>query len=160
MYKSILFVCEANKCRSAMAEFLLKHLLQEQGMDGQIQVRSGGIAYYARDGALISQDAEILLKNDGVSVSDEFRTTDLKQHSELLTEADLLLTMTSDQLERLAGFPEAEGKEAHTLKSFVGETGDIEDPEGQEDDQAYTECWTQVKKCLRKSVDRICSPHP
>ena len=157
-YKSILFVCEANKCRSAMAEFLLKHMLQELGVEDQIQVRSGGIAIYARDGSLASQDVAILLKEDGIVVPDHFRSTDLNRHSDLIAEADLILTMTAQQIERLADFPEAQGKESYTLKKFAGESGDIDDPEGEGDD-AYAKCKVEVERCLKKSIGRI-RPQP
>ena len=157
-YKSILFVCEANKCRSAMAEFLLKHMLRGLGVEDQVQVRSGGIAIYARDGSLISQDAAILLKEDGVVVPEDFRSIDLNRHSDLIADADLILTMTAQQIEKLADFPEAQGKEAYTLKEFAGESGDIDDPEGEGDD-AYTRCKVEVERCIKKSVGRI-RPQP
>ena len=161
MYKSILFVCEANKCRSAMAELLLRRMLQERGLDHRIQVRSGGIAFYAWDGSLVSHDVIILLKGDGIIVPDEFRATDLKRHPELFAEADLIITMTETQLQKLADFPEAKGKEAYTLKQLAGESGDIADPERQEnkgdyDGDPYAACKLDIERCLKKAIGRIC----
>ena len=153
-YKSILFVCEANKCRSAMAEFLLKHMLRELDAEDQVQVRSGGIAIYARDGSLVSQDVTILLREDGIVVPDDFKSTDLNRHRDLIAEADLILTMTTQEIQRLAEFPEAQGKEAYALKQFAGESGDIDDPEGEGDD-AYAKCKVEVERCLKKSIGRI-----
>ena len=157
-YRSILFVCEANKCRSAMAELLLKDMLQKLGLDHQVAARSGGIASYAWDDALISHDVLILLRASGID-AESFRSVDLKRHTDLLAAADLILTMTDDQLERLAEYPEAAGTEAYTLKSFAGEEGDIADPEG-EHEEAYTECKVEVERCLGKAMARIVPTPP
>jgi len=39
----ILFVCSGNICRSPTAEGVLRHLLRERGMDGEVEVASAGI---------------------------------------------------------------------------------------------------------------------
>ena len=144
-----------------MAELLLRRMLQERSLDHQIEVRSGGIAFYAWDGSLVSHDVIILLKGDGIIVPDEFRATDLKRHPGLFAEADLIITMTEQQLEKLADFPEAKGKEAHTLKQLAGESGDIADPERQEnkgdyDGDPYAACKMDIQRCLKKAIGRIC----
>ena len=36
----ILFVCHGNICRSPMAEFVMKHLVKESGLDDQFQIAS------------------------------------------------------------------------------------------------------------------------
>jgi protein-tyrosine phosphatase len=38
----ILFVCMGNICRSPTAEGVMRHLLAERGLDGQIEVQSAG----------------------------------------------------------------------------------------------------------------------
>ena len=38
--KKILFVCHGNICRSPMAEFVMKHLVREEGLADQIAVDS------------------------------------------------------------------------------------------------------------------------
>ena len=38
--KKILFVCHGNICRSPMAEFVMKHLVREAGLMGEISVAS------------------------------------------------------------------------------------------------------------------------
>ncbi|MEJ7787245.1 MAG: low molecular weight protein-tyrosine-phosphatase [Solirubrobacteraceae bacterium] len=39
----ILFVCSGNICRSPTAEGVMRHLLRERGMDGEVEVASAGI---------------------------------------------------------------------------------------------------------------------
>jgi protein-tyrosine-phosphatase len=141
-----------------MAELMLKDMLQKLGLDHQVEVRSAGIASYAWDDALISHDALILLRASGID-AEAFRSTDLKRHTDLLAAADLILTMTDDQLERLGEYPEAVGAKAYTLKAFAGEVGDIADPEG-EHEEAYAECKVEVERCLKKAMPRIVPSPP
>ena len=153
-YRSILFVCDANTFRSPMAELMLKWMLMSLGADNQIQVRSGGISGHARDGAMISLDARLILKADGISCHEDFRSQDISRHRELVTEADLILTMTAKQKDRILGLKEAEGKEVYILKEFVGEQGDIADPEGYSDVH-YMKCKVQIEDCLKRAIVKI-----
>jgi len=149
---NILFVCDANTCRSPMAEAMLKKMLADfAGKAGEIKVNSAGIAPRARDGSDITLDVKWLLKEEGITV-DKFRSRDLKRHQDLLQEADLVLTMSREQEERVRQLPEADGKGIYTLKEFVGEAGDIADPWG---DDAYAPCRDEIKRCLQKLVTRL-----
>ena len=40
MKHSILFVCHGNICRSPMAEFVMKHLVKEAGMEADLHIES------------------------------------------------------------------------------------------------------------------------
>ena len=148
----ILFICDANTCRSPMAEAMLKKMLVDfAGKAGGIKVSSAGIAPRARDGSDMTLDVKWLLKEEGITV-DNFRSRDLKRHQSLLQEADLVLTMSREQKERVHQLPEADGKGIYTLKEFVGEAGDIADPWG---DDAYAPCRDEIKRCLQKLVTRL-----
>ena len=153
-YKAILFACDANTCRSPLAEALLIHMLSHLGIDGQIQVRSGGIAPHARDGSLISLDMIMIMKENNIPFPEDFRSKALQRHPELIEEADLILTMTHLQKERMQQLEEIRGKELYTLKEFIGESGDIRDPEG-EGESAYETAKKEIERCLRKVVVRL-----
>ncbi len=155
-YRSILFVCDANTFRSPMAELLLKRMLLNLGLDGEIQVRSGGISGHARDGATISLDAQLVLKDDGISCPEDFRSRDIDRHRELVAEADLILTMTEKQKERIQRLEEAEGKDVWVMMEFAGAQGDIADPEGYAEAH-YKKCKKQIVDCLNKAMVRIIS---
>lgn len=155
MSRKILIICHANTSRSIIAEALLKQMLRERALDERITVQSGGIAPFARDGALVSLDARLVLRDEGIDLPRDSVATDLKNNRHLILEADLILAMTDEQIRMLhAGFPEAAGKEIHTLKAFAGVDGDIEDPAGR-DEQFFAACRDEIKACLTRAIERL-----
>ena len=153
--KTVLMVCHANTARSVMAQVLLKRMLARRGVDGAIRVRSGGIANYARDGMIASLDARLALREDGIQLGEnDFASTDLRRHREQLADADLILTMTGLQKQMLTAFDEVRDRPVFTLREFVGEEGDIDDPATQGED-VFRACRDEIKRCLEKSVPRL-----
>ncbi|MBS7288258.1 MAG: low molecular weight protein arginine phosphatase [Candidatus Freyarchaeota archaeon] len=148
----ILFVCDANTFRSPVAEFLLRTMLANRGVEG-VEVCSGGVASHARDGCMVSQDAILLLREEGVMVPEEPFSKDLKRHRELVEGADLVLTMTRRQKELILGMNGGRGA-VYTLKEYVGGEGDIEDPRvlGEE---SYRACKEEIKGCLEKLIEKL-----
>jgi protein-tyrosine phosphatase len=153
--RKILIICHANTSRSVIAEALLKQMLRERALDDRISVQSGGIAPFARDGALVSLDARLVLRDEGIHLPPDSVATDLKNNRHLISEADLILAMTDEQIAMLnKGFPEAAGKEIYTLKAFAGIDGDIEDPAGR-DEQFFAACRDEIKACLTRAIERL-----
>jgi protein-tyrosine-phosphatase len=141
-----------------MAQALLEHMLAERGVNGHIRVRSAGVSPYARDGMLASLDARIVLREVGIHLTEESITsTDLRSHRDLLAESDLVVTMTAEQREVVATFPEAAGRTVVTLRELAGEEGDIKDPVGQGEER-YRACRDEIARCLTKSIDRLLVP--
>ena len=155
--KTVLLVCHANTCRSVMAHVLLERMLAEHNGHHEIRVRSGGVGPYARDRMIASLDARIVLREDGIHLGEyEFTSTSLRQHREIIADADLILTMTAGQKDIMGTFAEALGRPIFTLKEFAGERGDIDDPVGQGEDR-YRTCRDEIKRCLEQSLDRLLS---
>src|SRR5271169_220711 len=98
-----------------MAEHLLVRELHGRGLVEHVRVRSAGIAPYARDGALISLDTRMALREIGIDIGNEATSTDLKRHPEMLEETDLIIAMTEKQASELVErFPGAkERSEEH-----------------------------------------------
>lgn len=154
-YRRILFICHANTSRSIIAEALLKKMIATQAPPEDVSVSSGGVAAYARDGALASMDARLVLQDEGIQISPDTVSTDLKRHPEIVDEADLILAMTQEQIEMLVAlYPVAAAKAVHTLKAFAGECGDIEDPVGQSE-AVFGACLREIKGCLEAAMPRL-----
>lgn len=154
-YRKILFICHANTSRSIIAEALLKRMIEERALHDHLTVESGGIASYARDGALVSMDARLVLRDAGIHLPTGAVSTDLKRNRHLIAEADLILAMTDQQVRMLReSFPEAAEKEVFTLKAFAGGAGDIEDPVGKSED-VFAACRDEIQACLEQAMARL-----
>src|ERR1700693_675143 len=141
-----------------MAEHILRRELDALGFDHKIVITSAGIAPYARDGALVSLDARMTLREVGMEIGDEATSTDLKRHPELLEEADLVIAMTEQQVRDLAErFPIDKLLPVHTLRSFAGEAGDIDDP-FEQGDLVFSECRREIERLIPRVVDRLLHP--
>jgi protein arginine phosphatase len=137
-----------------MAHALLEKMLANRGVT-HINVRSGGIAIYARDRMLASLDARLVLRDVGIHINDgEFVSTDLKRHRHLIEQAHLILAMTEEQKRMLDAYPEATGKPTYTLREFAGESGDIEDP-AMQGDEVFRLRLDEIQHCLEKSFDHL-----
>jgi protein-tyrosine-phosphatase len=149
-----LIVCHANTSRSIIAEAVLRRLVEGHGATGAIEVRSGGIAPYARDGSLVSLDARFVLREIGIELPSEASATDLKRNRQLLADADVILVMTVEQRRMLGDFPEARGKRIMTVRELAGEAGDIDDPSMQDED-VFRRCRDEIVRCLAVGMPRI-----
>jgi protein-tyrosine-phosphatase len=152
--RRVLVVCHANTSRSIIAEKVLQRMLAEHGFADQVEVRSGGIAPYARDGSLVSLDARFVLREVGIELPRDAGATDLKRQRHLLEEADIILVMTGEQRRMLEAFPEAGGKTVLTVKELAGETGDIADPAMQDED-VFRHCRDEITRCLARGIERL-----
>ena len=137
-----------------MAHSLLEKMLKDRDV-GHITIRSGGIAIYARDRMYASLDARLILREHGIHLeAEDFVSTDLKRHRDLIEEAHLILTMTEEQKDMLDAYPEAGGKPAYTLKEFASEEGDIDDPAMQGED-AFRARMVEIQRCLENSFEDL-----
>jgi protein-tyrosine phosphatase len=156
-FSSVLLICAANTARSVMAEHIIVRELQQRGLGGAVRVRSAGIAPYARDGALVSLDTRMVLRDIGIHLDDDATSTDLKRHPELLEQTDLIIAMTEQQARDLrARFTLPERLEVHTLRSFAGEAGDIEDP-FEKGDLVFAQCRDELLRLVPRVIERLFS---
>lgn len=137
-----------------MAETLLRHMFEARGLNHRFHVDSAGVAAYARDGALVSLDTRFALRDHGIHVGEEMRSTDLKRNLHLLEDADLVLAMTEEQKEIVARMPHAAAKRIYTLKEYAGDSGDIADP-ATKDGSVFDETCRLIKSCLERSIPRM-----
>jgi protein-tyrosine-phosphatase len=153
--KTVLLVCHGNTCRSVMAQALLEKMLAERGLSDAVRVRSGGVGGNARDGMIPSLDARIVLREDGIDLDeDAITSTDLRRHRDLVTDADVILTMTAEQKQLLGPLTGAARPPVFTLAEFAGGGGDIRDPMGQDEDR-YRTTRDEIRRYLERSIDRL-----
>jgi protein-tyrosine-phosphatase len=117
----VLFVCFGNICRSPLAEAIARQLADERG----VLATFGSAGVGALDDGCATPEAEQVAAEHGLSLA-AFGSRRLD--SEILGHADLVLTMTADQLERVRSLG---ARRAHLLTEFgSGSGGDVADPIG------------------------------
>ena len=152
-YESVLIVCSVNVARSCMAEGFLRDCFSRNNL--KIDVKSGGIASNARDGCLISIDAQDAMKEIGIELSDTSESVDLKkeEHKKRIQDADLILTLTEKHKEDILKFEEVNNKTVLTIKEFAGESGDIADP-SMKMMEGFRAARDEIIKCLSKGLKK------
>jgi len=142
----ILFVCTGNTCRSCMAETVFNEL---SDIDG-VKAYSAGIS--VTPNSKTSKNTATLVKcNLNVDIS-ERRAIQLT--SDLITEHNLILTMTSYMRDVLQeNFPQYKNK-IYTLNQFVGLKGDVVDPYGS-DIRVYETTFNMLKTSIELLLNKI-----
>ena len=153
-YKSILIVCSVNTARSRMAEGYFSNFCSEYNLD--VEINSGGIASNARDGMLISMDAHMAMKEEGIKLSETALSVDLKkkEHQHLIEKADLILTLTDQHKDEIKKYIKSNNKDVFTLKEFAGEYGNIPDP-SMKGIEGFRIARDKIKDCLIKGLKKF-----
>ncbi|KUO72946.1 MAG: hypothetical protein APF77_10740 [Clostridia bacterium BRH_c25] len=149
--KRILFVCTGNTCRSSMAEALLRHLLDKEGLAGKFAISSAGTSAYP--GMPASHNAVQALCDAGIDLSRHYSSC---VDNASIDSADLILTMTaSHKLHLLQLRPDAAFK-TYTLTEYCEAAGkaDIYDPFGGDLD-IYINCRDEISKYIELLVKKL-----
>lgn len=128
MYK-IMFVCLGNICRSPMAEFVMRDLVEKSGRGKEFYIRSSALSsenVWRGVGAPVYPPAKALLTSLGISCTEK--------RAQVLTGADgdkfdLFLCMDDSNVaraKRILG--EKNAHKCKKLLSYAGENGDVADP--------------------------------
>lgn len=147
----VLVVCTGNTCRSPMAEWILRAMLDKQGLSTRVTVTSGGLS--AIEGAALSDGARRVLQARALPDACAHQARRVTKAS--VEAADLILTMTSFHKMSLAqAFTEASSK-VYTLAEYAQQgEADIADPYGG-DDTAYEEAAERIADACAAIVDRL-----
>jgi protein-tyrosine phosphatase len=122
---SVLFVCQANRCRSPIAAALLNEKVKSDPVTREWRIESAGTWTVAGQPAL--PDVEVVMLRRGLDLSSH-RSRIVT--AELLESFQLILTMESGQKEALrVEFPQA-ARRIYMLSELIGVREDIHDPMG------------------------------
>jgi len=117
----ILFVCMGNICRSPTAEGVMRHLLAERGMDGEIEVDSAGTGGW-HAGAPPDARATATARARGITLEGAARQVTTEDFEEF----DLLVAMDRDNFEDLRAI--APPGTEHKLRMLLADGRDVPDP--------------------------------
>ena len=145
----ILFVCLGNICRSPMAEFVMKDMIEKSGLSGEFYIASAGTSN-EEYGNTVYPPARSKLLEHGIDPS---RKTARQLQRRDYQEYDLLIAMEQSNLrsmERLFG-GDPEGK-LHRLMDYTSRPGDVADPWYTRDFEA---AWRDISEGCRGLLDSI-----
>lgn len=126
MKKKIIFICHGNICRSPMAEYVMKHLVKEQGRESEFEITSGAVSR-EEIGNDIYPPAKRKLHEKGVEFS-RHRAHQITPDE--FSENDIIITMDSSNMRLLGRIVpnwEETGK-VHLMMEYAGSTRDVADP--------------------------------
>ena len=138
MKKKIIFVCHGNICRSPMAEYVMKHLVKEAGLENEFEITSGAVSteeigndIYPPAKRKLTEKGIVFTRHAAHKITpDEFRNQDLVILMDRSNQR-LLSHIVRDWENVPAGnaLPcnRIEGK-VHLMMEFAGQTRDVADP--------------------------------
>lgn len=121
----VLFVCLGNICRSPMAEFVMKHLVKQAGLEKQISISSAATSTEAV-GCDIHRGTKDKLFEHGIKF-EKRRAVQMKKDD--YEKYDLIVGMDSSNIRNILAITggDSEGK-VRMLLEYAGEKGAIADP--------------------------------
>ena len=146
---TVLMVCTGYLCRSPMAEGLLQARLTRDEVRQDWQVASAGV--WTVDGRPASAYAVEEMSQRGIDLNDHHSRNVTR---EMMSKADLVLTMTRSHTEALgAAFP-AYAHKVYLLSEMTGQMYDIADPYGGTR-QEYAHTARELEQLIANGYERI-----
>ena len=132
----ILFVCHGNICRSTMAEFIMKDIVNKQGLSDCFHIESSAThtdEIWNGVGSPVYPPARAKLREHGIGTDDNelgvsakrARLTSRKDYDKF----DFIIGMDSANIRNLNGiFGGDPDKKVHKMLEYAGRDGDVADP--------------------------------
>ena len=145
----ILFVCHGNICRSPMAEFIMKDLVKNAGLENQFVIRSAATSD-EEIGNSVYPPAKRLITDHGMDCSEK---TARKLRKGDYNTYDLLIGMDTANLLNMQNIfgGDPQGK-LHLLLEYAERPGDIPDPWYTRD---FEGAWDAIEKGCRGLLQKI-----
>ena len=150
--KKILFVCHGNICRSPMAEFVMKDMVEKAGLQDEFYIESAATST-EEIGNEVYPPAKRKLAEHGISCKGK-TARQMKKND--YNKFDLLIGMDDwniRNMNRICG-GDPEGK-IHKLLGFTNRKGDVADPWYTGDFEATWRDVSEGCECLLKIMETI-----
>ncbi len=145
---NILFVCNANSCRSPMAAAYFNHLCKQNKIDGVMAISAG---INAEEGALSSAPAKALMDALGVNLENHISR---RITAEIVEDCETIFCMEKSQLADLTSTYATAKEKSRLLLTLLDSKLGIEDPiDG--DEEMYQQCFLTMMPALAELADRI-----
>lgn len=142
------FVCMGNICRSPMAEYVMKHLVEKAGLSDKIFIESSGT--YATGFTQISSGTCIELEKHNIPfeyrICKKFTRADYQN-------CDMIIGMDEDNIysiKKIAG-GDPDNK-VFLMMEFAGENRDVEDPYYTED---YITTYNDISRACAALLEKL-----
>lgn len=125
----ILFICHGNICRSPMAEFILKDMVEKQGRADEFYIESAATSteeIWRGVGNPVYPPARDILAKHGISCEGK-RARQVKYED--YDKFDLLIAMDANNLRNMRKLiPEDTKGKVHLMMEYAGQKRDVADP--------------------------------
>lgn len=119
----IMFVCLGNICRSTMSEFVMKHLVEREGLSGKVFVASSATSYEAI-GCDIHRGTKDVLDKNGIGYT---KRAAVHLEKSDFDKYDYFIGMDDSNICDMKHILSSD-KKIYKLLEFAGESGSISDP--------------------------------
>lgn len=146
-FKTILFICTGNTCRSPMAEGIFNAEAEKEG----IPFRASSAGTYAYNNLPVSENSEKAMREIGLDIS-KHKSRQITRT--MLSQADLILTMTEEHTEFLNTVASEHSKKIMTVAKYIDLDISVEDPYGNNLDE-YIRCRNQLQKIIKLIIMKL-----
>ena len=122
----VLFVCLGNICRSPMAEFVFKQMVEERGLSERFEIDSAGTNYDCDERNFMHYSAREMLKSMHVPFEEHYSC---RIRPNDYTYYDYILAMDDSNIEDIQSLVGGDTEhKIHRLLDFTGNPRNIKDP--------------------------------
>lgn len=150
----IMFVCHGNICRSPMAEFVLKDMVKQRGLEKEFVICSSATSteeIWAGVGNPVYPPVKALLDDKGIN-TDGKRAVQLKKSD--YNKYDLFIGMDSANIRNMNRMLGGDKEyKIHKLLEYTGSSADVSDPWYTRD---FDKCYNDIYLGCQALLNSIC----